>query len=290
VARAAAFLFRPREAVRFRYSGDFGGPESGAARPDAPQYPRYGAAIDYNLRTEPASLRIEILDARGAVVRAFTSDSVAGTVAPALAGTSRLAKTAGAHRMTWDLAWPGAWEAGRANGRNGPLAAPGAYTVRMTADGSTFTQPLRLRIDPRTAADGVTQAELEAQLAHNLRVRDMVTEVNRLVARVAEAKRTATGDVLARLTVLEGRLVTPPVRYSRPGLQAHIAYLYGLATQADQRIGRDVVERYALLRRDLDAAQAEARAAIGPEPPGWTPAPQPRPAGDDEDDDDSDES
>jgi hypothetical protein len=160
----------------------------------------------------------------------------------------------------------------------------------MTADGRTRTQPLRLRIDPRAAADGVTQADLEAQLAHNLRARDMVTEVNRLVARVAEAKRTATGDVLARLTALEARLVTPPVRYSRPGLQAHIAYLYGLVNETDQRIGRDVVERYAVLRRDLDAAQAEARALIGPEPPGWNPAPQPRPAGDDEDDDDSDES
>ncbi|MFL5385669.1 MAG: WD40/YVTN/BNR-like repeat-containing protein [Longimicrobiaceae bacterium] len=289
VARAAVFLFRPRQAVRFRYAGDFGGPESGAARPDAPRYPPYGAVIDYFLRTEPASLRIEILDVRGTVVRAFTSDSAAGAVAPALAGTPRLAKRPGAHRMTWDLAWPGAWDAGRGNGRNGPLAVPGAYTVRMTADGRTWTQPLRLRPDPRAAADGVTQAGLEAQLAHNLRVRDLVTEVNRLVARVAEAKRTATGDVLARLTALAARLVTPPVRYSRPGLQAHIAYLYGLGTQADQRIGRDAVERYAVLRRDLDAAQAEARALIGPEPPGWNPSRAPAPPAPD-DDDDSDES
>ena len=290
VVRAAAFLFRPREAVRFGYSGDFGGPESGAARPDAPQYPPSGAAIDYYLRTEPASLRIEIVDARGALVRAFTSDSVVSAVPPLLGGTPRLAKTRGAHRMTWDLVWPGPWEAGRGSGRNGPLAAPGAYTVRMTVDGRMWTRPLRLRIDPRVAADGVTQADLEAQLAHNLRVRDLVTEVNRLVARIAEAKRTATVDALARLTALEARLVTPPIRYSRPGLQAHIAYLYGLVTQADQRIGRDAVERYAVLRRELDAAQAETRALIGPEPPGWTPAPQPRPAGDDDEDDDSDES
>jgi hypothetical protein len=113
--------------------------------------------------------------------------------------------------------------------------------------------------------------------------------VNRLVARIAEAKRTATGDVLARLTALEAQLLTPPVRYSRPGLQAHIAYLYGIEPQTDQRIGRDVVERYAVLRRDLDAAQAEARALIGPEPPGWNPSRAPAPPAPD-DDDDSDES
>jgi len=285
VSRAAAFLFRPREAVRFRYSGGFGGPESGVARPDAPQYPPYGAAIDYYLATEPATIRLEVLNAAGTVVRAFTSDSVAGPVAPVLAGTPRLAKTAGAHRFTWDLAWPGAWEAGRGNGRNGPLAVPGRYTVRLTVDGRRYSQPLALHADPRQVADGVTQADLEAQLAHNLRVRDLVTEVNRLVARVAEAKRSATGDALARLNALEAMLVTPPVRYSRPGLQAHIAYLYGLTTQADQRIGRDAVERYATLRRQLDADQAAARAVIGPEPPGWVPPPQPRPATDEDEDD-----
>jgi hypothetical protein len=101
---------------------------------------------------------------------------------------------------------------------------------------------------------------------------------------VQEAKRRLEGstspavrDSLARVTALEARLVTPPVRYSRPGLQAHIAYLYSATTGADQKVGRDAAERYAVLRRELDAAQAEARAAIGPEPPGWAPAPQPRP-------------
>jgi len=62
---------------------------------------------------------------------------------------------------------------------------------------------------------------------------------------------------------------------------------YSATTGADQKVGRDAVERYAVLRRELDAAQAQARAAIGPEPPGWVPAPQPRqnppaPADDDE--------
>src|SRR5688572_27862926 len=264
VKRAAAFLYRPREAVRFRYAGDFGGPEAASARPDAPQYPPYGAAIDYWLATEPASLRVEVLDAAGRVVRAFTSDSAAAAADPAAAGTPLLPRRAGAHRLTWNLALPGAWEAGRGSGRNGPLAVPGAYTVRLTADGRAWTQPLALRADPRAAADGVTQADLEAQFAHNLRVRDLVSEVNRLVARVQEARRRlrsadspAARDTLARLAALEALLVTPPVRYSRPALQAQIAYLYGLTTQGDQRIGRDAVERYATLRGELDTVQAE---------------------------------
>ena len=50
-----------------------------------------------------------------------------------------------------------------------------------------------------------------------------------------------------------------------PALQAHIQYLYGMMTQADQKIGRDAIERYQTLRRELDAAQAEARRLIGPD-------------------------
>ncbi len=30
----------------------------------------------------------------------------------------------------------------------GPIAAPGAYTVRLTVDGRTFTQPLTILSDP----------------------------------------------------------------------------------------------------------------------------------------------
>jgi hypothetical protein len=159
--------------------------------------------------------------------------------------------------------------------------------VRLTVGDWSATRPLVVRIDPRIAREGVTQADLEAQLAHNLRVRDLVTEVNRLVARVAEAKRTATGDALARLNALEATLVTPPVRYSRPGLQAQIQYLYGLGTQADQRMGRDAAERYQTLRRELNLAQIQAREILGPEPAGWnpSPAPVPAPSGDDDDDD-----
>ena len=265
VAAARAWLFQPREAVRFRYFGGFGGPESGAFRPDAPRYPGYGATIDYYLAEAPAGeLRLDLLDARGTLVRSFSSDTAGAAGAMERAGTQRLEKTAGMHRFTWDMTLPGPWDPNpRRSGRGGPLVAPGTYTVRLTAGDWSASRPLVLRIDPRIEADGVTQAVLEEQLAHNLRVRDLISDVNRLVARVQAAKRTATGDALARLTALESRLVAEAVRYGRPGLQTHITYLYGLTTQADQRVGRDAVERYQVLRRDLDAAEAEARAILG---------------------------
>jgi cell division septum initiation protein DivIVA len=124
-------------------------------------------------------------------------------------------------------------------------------------------------MDPRLARDGLTLADLREQLDHNLRVRDMVSEVNQTVARLQRAKRRlqaasgAAADTLQRLTALESKLVTAPIRYSQPGLQAHIAYLYTLTTRADQKVGRDAIERYRVLRRELDARQAELARVAG---------------------------
>ncbi len=130
------------------------------------------------------------------------------------------------------------------------------------------TQPLVLKIDPRVADDGVSASDLSEQLAHNILVRDMVSEMNRTIVRIPEArKRLANGtgaaaDTLARLSSLADQLVTPSIRYSKPALQSHIGYLYGLTMQADQKIGRDAVERYQLLRKELDTLLAELNPII----------------------------
>ncbi|HSA54098.1 MAG TPA: hypothetical protein VLE53_00270, partial [Gemmatimonadaceae bacterium] len=118
--------------------------------------------------------------------------------------------------------------------------------------------------------DGVTLADLREQLEHNLRVRDMVSEVNELVVRIESVRRRlgsdpqgAAADTLARANAVRAKLVTPPVRYSKPELQAHIQYLYTLTTGAQQKIGRDAVERYRQLRSELDAVKREAEGVIG---------------------------
>ncbi|HKO16221.1 MAG TPA: hypothetical protein VJU87_08275, partial [Gemmatimonadaceae bacterium] len=65
---------------------------------------------------------------------------------------------------------------------------------------------------------------------------------------------------------IEGVLLTPPVRYSAPGLQTHITYLYGMTNQADQRVGRDARERYAELRRAMDDVTARLDRLLGRTP------------------------
>jgi len=275
------YLFKPRETHRFRYTSGFGGVESNRSNPSDPQYPPPGAMIDYwvpNGTTGPITL--EVVDASGTVIRRFSSEGAGqreqtpdqpGMRAPEMVtvGTPRLPNVAGLDRFTWDLTLAPPIDRGGGGSRgNGPVIVPGSYTVRLAAGGKTMTQPLTVLIDPREAKDGVTIADLREQLQHNMRVRDMVTEVNQLVATVDSARQRlknagGAADTLRRLDALREKLVTPAVRYSKPELQAHIQYLYSLTTQADQKIGRDAIDRYKTLRAELDRRQAEAKELLG---------------------------
>ncbi|MDQ2664727.1 MAG: hypothetical protein M3Z05_01850 [Gemmatimonadota bacterium] len=258
VASEPAHLFAPREAIRYRYRAGFGGAEAERApTDDAPQYPPAGAMIDYWLSSARGPATLDILDARGAVVRTYAADS-ARAGAGGRGAAAGLPVHAGLNRFIWDMTYPGpsgAAGGGGFGGRSGPMAAPGKFTVRLTANGTTTTQPLVLRADPRVTRDGITQAILEQQLAFNLKLRDLVSEANR----VAEQLRTANRKDL------DAVFLTPPVRYSKPGLQAHITYLYSQHLSADQRVGRDAMQRYAELRKQLDTLTSTLRmGATGP--------------------------
>jgi photosystem II stability/assembly factor-like uncharacterized protein len=258
-------LFTPRPAIRYRYRAGFGGIEGDrGATEDTPQYPPVGAMLDYWLPAAGTPVTIDVLRPDGAVVRSFSSDSLRDTTTTR-AGTTRLPSRAGLNRFVWDMAYPGPWSPNaNQRGRNGPMATPGRYTVRLSTAGQTLTQPLELRADPRVLRDGVTQGVLEAQLAHNLRVRDLVSDANGAAEELRALRRRATGGDTtvappAAIAALERELLTPPIRYSRPGLLSHISYLYSMTLGADQPVGRDAAQRYVELRQQLDALRARIR-------------------------------
>ncbi|HVA62951.1 MAG TPA: hypothetical protein VNF74_04430 [Terriglobales bacterium] len=267
VAAAQDYLYVPETAVRSGGRGGFGFGRG----PAGPEYPAVGAMIGYYLKNAPSGdLKLEILNAQGQVIRTITSAAPAGgrggrggsfgRGAPA-----RLDKAAGMHRFTWDLRYPGPWQsAAQPEGPNGPTAVPGRYQVRLSADGWSQTQPLTLIEDPRNTADGVTTADLQEQFDHNLQVRALVSQVNQLVARVRAAQRQPpAGADPAKIAALAELLITPAIRYSRPGLQTQITYLYGMDNNSDQKIGRDAITRLATLQKQLAAAEAQAQAALG---------------------------
>ena len=130
-----AHLFAPRDAVRMRYAGSFGGIDDARSDPANPEYPPVGAMIDYWLApalTGPVTL--EILGAHGTVLRSYSS---AGAGAAAGAGTpqlgtvrsgTRLPRSAGMNRFTWDLTIPGPWSPNASSrSRAGLTVVPGRY-------------------------------------------------------------------------------------------------------------------------------------------------------------------
>ncbi len=266
---APAHLFQPREAYRMRYNAGFGGLESARESAVDPEYPRAGATIDFWFAAAPTDeVTLEVLDAAGTVVRRFSSltageqratpaePSMRGPVWERL-GTPRLPAAAGHNRFTWDLTLAGPWDPNPArSGRNGPAVAPGTYRVRLTAGGFTATRPLVVKADPRMVRDGVSVAVMQAQLDHNLKVRELVSDMNRFAAEVEAAYRAATGDKKSAIGAIRDVINSEAWRYGRPGLAAHISYLYGAMMRADQAVGTDARQRLVQLRKELTEVQA----------------------------------
>jgi len=291
VASSTAHLFKPRDAYRMHYRANGGSISAYGNSTSAPEYPQAGAMIDYSFAQVPdGAVKLDILDAGGNVIRSFgtnpradanraTGESSAEEDEDSprrRSGPTYITAHEGLNRFTWDLAYPGPRQsATRPAGGGGPTAVPGSYSVRLSvaASGSNAawsqTQPLLVRPDPRVTRDGVTLADMREQFDHNMRVRDLVTDANLAVARIRAARtrlKGATGaaaDTLARLAVIAAKLETPPVRYSKPELQGNITYLYGMTNGADQKIGRDAVERYRTLRAQLDVQLGELRKLLG---------------------------
>ena len=266
-------LFKPRDGYRTRVNPA-----------------NLGPAIDYYLPSIPTgAVTIEILDAKGRVVNSYNSDAAAprsgrgGNTGgmPGVGGAGpesqpedpdaapgrrftpppRVTKTAGLNRFVWDV-----------RNQAGPTMPPGQYQARLKTGGLVLTETFNVLIDPRIAEDGVTLADLQEQFDHNMRMRELVNSVNQTAARVREAQakmRNATLDAGAanKLAPIAAKLLTEPVRYGKPGLQAQITYLASMTANVDQKIGRDAIERYETLRKEFDAIRAEVDHMLGPAQP-----------------------
>jgi hypothetical protein len=274
-ASSGVVLFKPRETVRAR----IGGGRGGRPQPGQPEYPQYGAMVEYYLASAPSTpVTIEILDANNKTIRRFSSEAAArpgAGEAPVAAPDDeenpgggrrggpppvRLATNPGMNRLTWDF-----------NDANGLMLPPGNYKVRISANGTGDTQGLTLTMDPRLAADHVTAADLAAQYAHNVKMRDMVNETNRVATRIRTARTNAEKANAANLKDIRDLGVTmfgvgEGIRYGQPGLQTQITYLAGEATRVDQRVGQDAIDRAVELRKELDVLEARVTKVLGAQP------------------------
>lgn len=185
VVASDAHLFGPRADYRFRSTVP---PYAPFSDPTAGENPPYGASIDYWLSESGAgvvaadsaapgepggdaagsadSVRIEILDASGAVVR-----TLSGPRQPGInrvwwdlehePSTEARLRTAPLHAPWVELGDDGTRDA-PGLGRISKLVLPGTYTMRLTAGDRTLEQDLEVRKDPNSRG---TEAEVRENFA-----------------------------------------------------------------------------------------------------------------------------
>ena len=271
VARSKAWLFRPAAAYRVRRDTNTDTP----LPPDEPagKNPPDGAVLDYFLgEAASAAVTIEILDARGKLVRRYAStdkpteeDLKTLSIPPYWVRMPQVVPAdAGMHRWVWDLHYapPGSLRHGYPIAAIpqdtprlplGPRALPGSYTVKLTANGSTFTAPLTVKMDPRVKT---SQAGLQQQL-------DMETELASMLTRSTEAIRQM-GAVEKQIEKLSHE-ASGPVRESLEDVGKKIKALQDTGN-AEAPAGRNISlsrlnAQVAGLYTDVDSADATPTAA-----------------------------
>jgi len=184
-------LYKPAAAWRVRHN----------LNPDTPLPPEFpagrnppdGAIIDYYLRDAAGgAVVVEILAADGKPVRRYSSADSSEpvnekelNVPPYWIRPPQSVSTApGMHRFVWDLHYPApdaveheypiaAIYRDTPRLPLGPTALPGTYTVKLTVNGQTFTQPLIVKMDPRVKTSA---AGLEQQFTLATRVAEMMSK------------------------------------------------------------------------------------------------------------------
>jgi photosystem II stability/assembly factor-like uncharacterized protein len=248
---ADATLFAPRPAYRYRIKQDLRSRDANSAV--VGENPPYGADITFDLKQAPKQLEIAILGPTGEVVRTLKpvdpkaaegEDEAEKALDKKLNGPE-IKPTAGWNRVWWDLRYeplklvrmrvspPG--EPWVKNGPRGyrrltwwspsiaaPRVAPGKYTVRLTVDGKSFTQPLEVRRDP-SSLGSEQDVQAQAEFLHGLvkqldEAADMINHLewtrlqleqrrSQLADNQAADSSKAIGDLEQKVIAAESKLV-----------------------------------------------------------------------------------
>ena len=290
-AKETVHLFAPQEAIRFRWNRNPDTP----LPPEVPagKNPPDGAIIDYYLASssnQPVTL--EIFDEQQHFVRRYSSADKPEPVEKTAAEhpipmywvrpTQILSAVAGMHRFAWDLHY----DSPESLGHEFPISAivhdtpkyplgawivPGNYTVKLTVDGKSYSQPLVVKMDPRiktSATDLRKQFEMESASVEGMnRSFDALAQVRSVRAQLKERAARAKGavaDAIAALDKQAGELegaarsnffglppgAKQPENFS--SLNQHFSGILSVADSADAAPTIQATTLYKELEEDLE--------------------------------------
>jgi hypothetical protein len=226
-----AVLFKPTTAWRVRWNMNTDTP----LPPDEPTLPNppEGAIINYYLKDNAnGPVTLDILDGQ-TVIRSYSSEDEVFRPDPATATVPlywyrepmTLSAAAGMHRFTWDVHLQPVDGVNRVGGPSLPIAAvrhdtvpvpstpwanPGTYTVRLTVNGKSYSQPITVKQDPRvkTPAPVMQQVYTLSRAAYDgaVSARKAGDAARSLRAQIAELRPRASGAVANALTAYDQKL------------------------------------------------------------------------------------
>ena len=201
---------------------------------DATRSVSRGVVVDYFLKAPSEKVTIEFLDSNGRTIRSFVSvpekeqktetsgaeEEEGGSGGPP---PSRVTTRQGMNRFTWDMRYAAAREFQGlimwAGSTRGPMAPPGRYTVKLSANGVTKDQQFEIRRN--AAVTTVTDDDLHEQFVLAKQINDKVSTANEAVLRIRNLKtqiadragktsegpiKTAADALTEKLTSIEGEI------------------------------------------------------------------------------------
>jgi len=225
-------LFKPQDAYRVRWNMNTDTP----LPPDEPVAPNppEGAIINYYLKSAASGpVTLEIVGSDGKLVRRYSSTDEAFKPNPATITVplywfrplAALSAAPGMHRFTWDMHYQPLDGSGRLGGPNLPIAAighntvpapstpwvnPGQFTVKLTVNGKTYSQPIAVKQDPRvkTPAPAMQQIyTLSKSLYYSaLDAQKAATEAHAVRDQIVKLTTQAAGVLAETLGVFDQKL------------------------------------------------------------------------------------
>jgi hypothetical protein len=156
------------------------------------------ALLTYRLPARAKHAEIDIVDGAGRIAKHLT-----GKQLPTHSGFARVA---------WDLTedgpmrWNGTFEQNRGP-ETGAEVVPGAYTVRLTVDGTTREHPLVVHADPR---DPATAAEMQQRHDALAQLNAELSGVDTMLNRIDAELKHAAPDRARVLRAFQARLTYDP--------------------------------------------------------------------------------
>jgi photosystem II stability/assembly factor-like uncharacterized protein len=229
---ASAHLFTPSAAYRMQRDTNTDTP----LPPDEPfaENPPDGAVIDYYLaHSSSTPVTLEILDARGQVVRKFSSadppeateDELKKQLIPLywLKSWHSLSTEAGMHRWVWDLHYAAPVAAHHEypiaaiphdtpRMPLGPTALPGTYTAKLMVGGKSYSATFAVKMDPRVKT---TSAGLGKKFEAEMSLAGLLDETSRAVLQAGLIR-----DVLQKLSQQANGWIRDPIQMLQNKLAA----------------------------------------------------------------------